>query len=77
MLGEAKKYFTLIAQSVNRAEVEQAGAAYTKTHPSDKVIIDHWNSYYDQSTDIGFWRARAWITIKRSPWQRFLYTLGR
>lgn len=75
MLGTAKPCFTLIAQSLNRDEVEDAAKAYEKLHPKVKVVIDRWKDFLDDSP--GLWRARVWITIERSWWQRFLYTLGR
>ncbi len=77
MLGEAKPYFTLIAQSANLAEVEAAAAVYEKAHYGVKVVIDRYRDYLEQTEDIGLWRARVWITIKRSWWQRLRYTLGR
>ena len=48
MLGNAKPYFTLIAQSPNRAEIEQAAASYEKSHPGTKVVIDHWRDPQDE-----------------------------
>ncbi len=75
MLGDAKPCFILIAQSLNRVEVEEAAIAYEKLHPKVRVVIDRWNDYLDDSP--GLWRARVWITIKRSWWQHFLHTLGR
>ncbi|KAF0247459.1 MAG: hypothetical protein FD167_3140 [bacterium] len=75
MLGNAKPYFTLIAQSPNRVEVEAAAAAYEKLNPKMRVIIDRWKDYLDDTP--GLWRARVWLTVERSRWQRFLYTLGR
>lgn len=75
MLGTAKPCFTLIAQSSNRAEVEEAAVAYRKSHPKVKVIVDCWKDFLDQTP--GLWRARVWITVERSLWQQLLYTLGR
>lgn len=75
MLGTAKPRFTLIAQSSNRIEVEKAVIAYEKLHSSIKVVIDCWKDFLDDGP--GLWRARVWITVKRSWWQHFLYTLGR
>jgi hypothetical protein len=77
MLGQTKKYFTLIAQSVTRADVEKSATAYETAHPGVKVVIDHWKGFYDRPEDLGLWRARVWITIKRSWLQHFLYTLRR
>lgn len=77
MLGQAKKYFTLIAQSADRAEVEQMASTYEKAHPGVHVIIDQLKTYFDPTEKVGLWRARAWITIKRSLWQHFLYTCRR
>lgn len=75
MLGAAKPYFTLIAQSHDRAEVEKIAQAYEKLHPNKKVVIDRWKAYLDN--DPGLWRARVQIVIERSWWQHLLYTLGR
>lgn len=75
MLGDAKPCFILIAQSLNRVEVEEAAIAYEKSHPKVKVVIDRWKDYLDDSP--GLWRARVWITIKRSWWQHLIYTLRR
>lgn len=75
MLGIAKPRFTLIAQSSNRIEVEEAAIAYEKLHPKIKVVIDRWKDFLGDSP--GLWRARVWITVERSWWQHLLYTLGR
>ncbi|MEW6734410.1 MAG: hypothetical protein AB1489_23995 [Acidobacteriota bacterium] len=79
MLGNAKPYFTLIAQSPDRHEVEQAAAAYEQTHPGSKVIIDNWKDHL-QHTDskvAGIWRARVRVGKPRSLLQRFFDTLRR
>lgn len=75
MLGTAIPRFTLIAQSANLVEVEEQAAAYEKLHPKIKVVIDRWKDFLDDGP--GLWRARVWITVERSWWQRLLYTLGR
>lgn len=75
MLGTAKPCFTLIAQSPNRIDIDNAAAAYEKLHPKIKVIIDRWKDFLDDGP--GLWRARVWITVERSWWQRLLYVLGR
>ena len=75
MLGAAKPYFTLIAQSPDLVEVQQAVAAYEKLHPKVKVVIDRWKDFLDDEP--GLWRARVQITVKRTWWQHLLYTLGR
>src|SRR5438105_1634482 len=62
VLGNAKPYFTLIAQSPNRAEIEQAAASYEKSHPGTKVVIDHWRDHLTHlDNEGGLWRARVRI----------------
>ena len=77
MLGSAAPYFTLIFQSPNRVEVEKAALAYEKDHHGIKVIIDHLKDHLDRADAAGLWRARVWITVKRTLWQRLMYSLSR
>jgi hypothetical protein len=80
MLGTAKPYFTLIAQSSDRKEVERAAADYEKQHPGSKVIIDNWKDHlqHSDSNQAGIWRARVRIDQAPQSWvSRFLATLRR
>ena len=73
MLGAAKPYFTLIAESLNRDEVERAAADYERKHPGEKVVIDRFNDHIHHArTDIGMWRARVKIPVKRSLLQKLI-----
>jgi hypothetical protein len=73
MLGDAKPYFTLIAESPNRDEIERVAAEYERKHPGEKVVIDCWRDHVHQTrTDIGTWRARVKIPVKRSLFQKLI-----
>jgi hypothetical protein len=77
MLGQAKPYFTLILQSADRAEVDQAAAEYKRKHPGAEVVIDSWRDHINHLSDKPLWRARAKITEQRNLIQQIIYMITR
>jgi hypothetical protein len=76
MLGQAKPYFTLIAESENREEVERAAASYKQKNPQADVVIDSWRDHIHHIDYKPIWRARARVVEERSFLQK-LFDAGR
>ncbi len=81
MLGQAKPFFTLIAEAEDRAEVDRAANEYKRTHPGAEVVVDRWKDHLhhtqNQDQDHGVWRARARIVRDRSLLEKIFNTITR